>query len=208
MTNAATQLGLPFAHLNLRRNPFGETDLADRLDFAVIDVSHFVERLRRPGYAVQFLGDKGHGKTTHLVAIQAEFPQSVYVHLGEGERHTFAASRPLLIDELQRVPKRQRRKLFQRPVSFALGSHEDCADELRRAGVEVETVHVGSTLTQDTLALIIERRIAWARRSPAPVPTVGCETVAKLLSEYRSDLRAIERHLYDVFQQLTEIREV
>ncbi|MCA9246915.1 MAG: hypothetical protein KDA42_07355 [Planctomycetales bacterium] len=199
---------LPFAHLNLRRNPFGETDLVDRLDFAVVDVAHHIERLRRPGAAVLFLGEKGHGKTTHLIAIQAAFPNSIYVHVGEGERPRFAESMPLFIDELQRVPERERRRLFRRNVSFALASHEDVTDELTRAGIEVQTVHVGGALTRGALATILERRIAWARRGAGPLPGVGRATIRKLLARHGADLRAIEQQLYDCFQQLEHIREV
>ena len=62
--------GLAFAHLNLRRNPFGEPLRAERGELAVADRSmleEWVERLQRPGFAVQFLGGCGRGKTTHLL---------------------------------------------------------------------------------------------------------------------------------------------
>jgi len=67
-------IALPFAHLNLRRNPFGELDLSQRAALAVVDVDRFVRRLAQPGYAVQFTGDRGRGKTTHLLAILRHFP--------------------------------------------------------------------------------------------------------------------------------------
>ena len=35
---------LPFAHLNLRRNPFGEIDLSLWADLAVVDVDRFLTR--------------------------------------------------------------------------------------------------------------------------------------------------------------------
>ena len=48
---------LPFSHINLRRNPFGEVSRADAADLAVIqvDLDPLIQRLRRPGFAVQFI---------------------------------------------------------------------------------------------------------------------------------------------------------
>jgi hypothetical protein len=77
---------LPFAHLNLRRNPFGEFQPAQRAVLAVAEVERFVRRLAQPGYAVQFIGDQGRGKTTHLLAIMRHFPRAAYVHVGQGQR--------------------------------------------------------------------------------------------------------------------------
>ena len=65
---------LPYACINLRRNPFGDLDLAERAELAIVDVASIIARLDNPRYAVQFVGDKGCGKTTHLLAILQQVP--------------------------------------------------------------------------------------------------------------------------------------
>ena len=50
---------LPFAHLNLRRNPFGEFSAEEWTALADVEVEEFDEFLREPGSVVQFLGEKG-----------------------------------------------------------------------------------------------------------------------------------------------------
>jgi hypothetical protein len=72
------QLQLAYSHLNLRRNPFGEVEFEDIASLAITQVEQYVERLRQPKYAVQFLGEQGRGKTTHLYALRDYFPQAPY----------------------------------------------------------------------------------------------------------------------------------
>jgi hypothetical protein len=201
----ATVIGLPFANLNLRRNPFGEPAEEDRAGLAVVDPD-FLDGLERslsePGFAVQFIGDCGRGKSTHLHALRARFPDAPYVYFAEGERPQPIPGGPVLfLDETQRLPWRTRRRLFGSDVALALGTHRDHSRELVRAGRRVETVRL-TGFTTSTLRRIIERRIEWARRGPGPVPSLGPGSVARLHDRFDGDLRAIEGHLYDVFQTL------
>jgi len=199
---------LPFAHLNLSRNPFGEPQRRERAELAVVEVDRFVSRLKQPGYAVQFTGDKGRGKTTHLLAILRRFPRAAYVHVGENERPRIPHGNPLLIDEIQRIPRRRRRRLFRRKVSLALGTHEDHRVELARAGFDVETVEAAASLDAGQLHEILNRRVEWARRGPGPLPCVAVETAQAMIDRFGDDLRAIERHLYEMFQDLPGIENV
>jgi hypothetical protein len=199
---------LPFAHLNLRRNPFGEIDRSTRAELAVVDVGAYVSRLVEPGYAVQFLGEKGRGKTTHLLAIGRHFPQAVYVHISEDRRPRVPRGRPLLIDELQRLPRWRRRLVYRRKAPLVIGTHIDYAQELRRAGYEVDTVVLDGMLDDARLESIVNMRIGHFRRGAGPVPRVRPETVRALLDRYGDDVRAIEAHLYERFQELRELGDV
>ncbi len=199
---------LPFAHLNLRRNPFGEIDLSQRALLAVADVDRFVRRLRRTGYAVQFTGERGRGKTTHLIAIGRHFPHAAYVHIEEDRRPRIPRGRLLLIDEVQRLPRKRRRRVFRRPVALALGTHLDVSPELADAGFEVETVALSGTLRAQRLREMLNRRIDWARRSPGEVPVIALRTAETMIHRFGDNIRAIEWHLYEVFQSLAEIRHV
>ena len=199
---------LPFAHLNLRRNPFGEVQSAERAALAVVGVDRFVQRLSQPGYAVQFIGEKGRGKTTHLLAIRRHFPHAAYVHICEGQRPRIPHGRPLLIDEMQRLPRRRRRRVYRRGVSLALGTHEDVGPELVRAGFEVDCVYPAELLDARRLHQIVNHRIEWARRSPGPLPRVTLQTARLLIDRFGDDVRAIELYLYDLFQDLSGIQDV
>jgi GTPase SAR1 family protein len=199
---------LPFAHLNLRRNPFGEFQPAQRAVLAVAEVDRFVRRLGQPGYAVQFIGDQGRGKTTHLLAIMRHFPQAVYVHVGQGQRPPIPQGQPLLIDEIQRLPPRRRRRVYARRVPLAIGTHEDVGCELIRAGFEVDTVVPAEALSPRRLRRILNRRIAWVRRGLGPIPQIRIATAEQLIERFGDNVRAIESYLYDLFQELPGIRDV
>jgi len=204
-------LSLPYEHLNLRYNPFGEVDADRRASLAVADVAGIVRRLKRGRFAVQFLGDRGRGKTTHLLAIRASFPQAPYVHIAEGQHirtlPRAANGKPVFIDELQRLPRRLRRTLMAGGSPLVLGTHRDFHRDLVRAGYEVQTVRPAQLLDTARLERIVRRRIEHARRSAGPVPTVRPETIANLLRRYGSDVRAIEDEMYERFQQLQGIRD-
>jgi hypothetical protein len=204
-------IGLPFANLNLRRNPFGEPPDEERAGLAVVDpglLDRLARSLSEPGFAVQFMGDCGRGKSTHLHALRARFPDAPYVYFAEGERPQPIPRAPVLfLDETQRLPWRTRHQLFRRGVALALGTHRDHSRELVRAGCRVETVRLTGFPTP-TLRRIIERRIEWARRGPGPVPALGPGSVARLHDRFDGDLRAIEDHLYDVFQTLSAPEEL
>jgi hypothetical protein len=207
----APVIGLPFANLNLRRNPFGEPADDERAGLAVVDpglLGRLVGALSDPGFAVQFIGDCGRGKSTHLHALRARFPDAPYIYFAEGERPRPIPHAPVLfLDETQRLPWLTRRRLFRRDVALALGTHRDHSRELARAGRRVETVRL-TGFTTATLRRIIERRIEWARRGPGPVPSLGPGSAVRLHHRFDGDLRAIEGHLYDVFQTLSVPEEL
>lgn len=198
----------PYAHLNLTRNPFGEPAMAERAPLVVAEIAAAVERLRQPGFAIQFLGEAGRGKTSHLLAIRASFPGAPYVHVGEGERPRIPHGAPLFLDETQRIPAWRRRFLFRRPVSFAIGTHEDHAQELRAAGLEVVTVEPARELTRTRLEAILTRRIEWARRGPGPLPRIPPRTVEALVARAGDDVRTMEHLLYEAFQRSREVGDV
>jgi hypothetical protein len=209
VTTLATSPLLPFAHLNLRRNPFGEFSIEDWTRLADVDLEEFDELLAEPGSVVQFVGEKGYGKTTHLLAIGARFPGSGYVHIPEGERAEVPAGNPVLIDEAQRLTWRQRRQVFRSSVPLVLGTHRDFTRELSRAGRRVRTVAVEGRMNATRLTRILNSRIECVRRGEGPVPGVLYETAAGLLERFGPDIRRIQLELYMTFQNMNDgIRDV
>ncbi|WP_168210548.1 hypothetical protein [Persicimonas caeni] len=203
-----TPLQLPFAHLNLRRNPFGEVPPEERGRLAVVDVERFVPKLAAPGFVVEFVGDCGRGKTTHLRALWDRSPNAPFVKVPEKARGFDVPDAPLVfVDEAQFLGRWQRRRTFRGERSFAVGTHESLAKVYERAGLDWIMIEVGG-VDAERVRQMIERRLEWARREPGPLPQVTNAAIAAMLERHGDDLRAIEHHLYEVFQRLEEIRDV
>jgi hypothetical protein len=195
---AGGSLRLPFAHLNLRFNPFGEASREERAALAVVDLP-----VLRPGDVVQFLGHCGHGKTTHLLALAARHPGAVYERLEPGQgrcRGPIPAEGLFLLDEAQRLRHDLLARLLRRRGPLALGSHVDLSPA---AGRPLPSVRL-SAIELPRLQAIVERRIAWARRGPGPVPVVPERTLRELIARHGAQLRAIEGSLYDAIQAMKE----
>ena len=195
-------LALPFAHLNLRWNPFGEPPRGERGGLAVVDLPALL-----PGDPLQVVGPPGRGKTTHLLALAARHPGALYECVPEGaDRHsgTVPDGAVFLLDDAQRVRPRILRSLLARPVALALGTQEDLSGA---AGRPLRTLRAGG-VTPERLGEILRRRVEWARRGPGPVPRVPPEAVRRLIERHGDDVRAIEGFLYGVFQELKEPGDV
>jgi len=203
---------LAYEHVNLRFNPFGEIERCERADLAVVDVDEIVDRLNCGGFAVQFLGRRGRGKTTHMLAILARFPGASYAHIGEGERLTSLPQAtpggPVFLDELQRLPRKLRGRLFDGRTPLVLGTHWNYSRHLARAGYEVRTVRPARHLDAGVLREILKRRIEHARRGSGPLPAVGDETIDDLLRRHGDHVRGMENELYERFQELKGVCNV
>lgn len=200
-----------YTDLNLRFNPFGRLTPEEEATVALPDLDQVVyaRRLRQPGTAIQFLGPSGRGKTTHLLALRRHFPGAPYIHIARGEAiPRIPAARILFLDEMQRVPRRQRTALLARGVSYVIGSHLDHSREFARAGLAYEVVTLGA-VTAVRLQAILNRRIVFARRHPQrPVPVVTNTAAQMLLACCGADQWAMNGILYDLFEELTDVDEL
>ncbi len=195
-------VSLAFEQLNLRWNPFGEPAPEDMATLAVVDVAAYVERLKTPGFALQYLGEPGRGKSTHLRALHQFFPDMPYLKFPENTRiPRIRHARVLFLDETQRLPHDLRRRIFSRNASFVIATHEDHSAELAQAQVETVSVHL-SGITPERLGQIIDRRLEWARRGPGPLPRLSTSRTLRLIEVYGDNLSAILACLYNEFQAL------
>jgi energy-coupling factor transporter ATP-binding protein EcfA2 len=193
---------LAFSHLNLRVNPFGEASVEDRSRLAVVDAEALAE-----GEIVQFIGDSGRGKTTHLLALASRHQDAVYEKLEEGRDHWAASvprDAPFLLDEAQRAHPQRLRALLAGGGTIALGTHADLSSLAPRP---IRTVRVGG-IGMEKLEAIVARRIEWARRGPGRVPFVSRSALSALEARHGDDMRGIIGELYDVFQTLREVGPV
>jgi len=202
---------LPYQMLNLRINPFGRLtpDERGRLVVPAIEPGKYADRLIKPGFAVQFLGPRGRGKSSHLFALRSFFPDQPYTYIPLDRRLPPVPTATVhFIDELQRLPRTIRAGILERHGSFVIASHKNHAREFQTAGLEFEVIKLGG-ITPERLLKIIRLRIEWARREPSqPVPYLSGQTAANLIAAFGDDLWAIEEYLYDRFQVLEGIGEV
>ncbi len=202
-----------FDHLNLRRNPFGEFSVEERTELALVELVTALDHLqscstKRPP-ALQVIGDKGFGKTTHLLAIAQYFADAVYLHIPEGEHPKIPdVGEPLLIDEAQRLTLWQRLWLFRSRRTLVLGTHRDFTQHLKWAGRSVLTLEAARHTTPERIEKILNDRISSVRRSENSIPVVTRRTAEILFTLYGNDLRSIQHHLYDVFQSLRSVQDV
>ena len=207
---------LPFENLNLRRNPFGELTNDQRVQLAFVDLDSSLAHLngevldkKVKNAAVQIVGEKGYGKSTHLLSIATHFAGSAYVYIAEGERATVPPfGDPLIIDEAQRLSLWQRFILFRTSRRLVLGTHRDFSCQLKRAGRDVLTLSADRQTTPKRIAEILNARIHAVRRSDGDIPRITNATALELFHRFGPDIRSIQSSLYDVFQELRSVRDV
>ncbi|MEY4530498.1 MAG: hypothetical protein RLZZ156_1219 [Deinococcota bacterium] len=189
-----------YATLNLRWNPFSEPNQEERADLAVQMPKFSLE----PKKAILILGEKGRGKTTHLLALHQKNLDAPYLHLPEFGKHpSIPPTELIFLDEAQRLPRLTRRLIWQRAKTWVIASHENHSRELEQAGFKVEILHL-TGLTLEKLEAVIEKRLEWARRSDLEPPRIPQQKLEQLLKQFGDDLRSIEGALYDEYQKLSK----
>jgi len=201
-----TYAWLPFGHWHLHRNPFGELTREQRTVAAVVETASLQAVLAEPQGAIQFIGHCGHGKTTHMLALLACYPQATYVYLPpDGPCPPIPTGTPLFIDEAQRLPWRRRREVLRRGGPLVLGTHRDLTSSLKRANYRVHTVNVSAKLSAHRLCEILNRRIALASLGTGTTPHVDLPMAQRLIDRFGHNVRAIEDFLYERIQQYSGV---
>ena len=193
---------LPYSQLNLTRNPFGELSTDERIRVACLRSEEMMDFLKQPKSCLQFLGEKGRGKTTHLLFLRRKLKAGSYVHYEEHEKTTVPDDTILILDEFQRLGRTKRRQAYRKANTLLLGTHQDYSHEIQRAGFKVKTIHVPIRLTATWLCEIAQKRIEEFRRNDGRIPHLRIQEAEALLSDYGSNLRSIFSHLYDCIQHL------
>jgi hypothetical protein len=193
----------PYSVYNLNRNPFGELTRAERAELAVVDeMDAWLGALTDSRTAIQFFGDCGFGKTTHLLALEKRLTGAAYVYYPEtGSRPALPRERPVLVDEANRMGWRQHWRMLRGAGPIVIGTHVDYSWRLQRAGFHVLKVNVERPKEPALLARILNRRVEASRMVEGlPVPLIDEEFAEQLLKQLGSNLRRIEHYLYERFQ--------
>jgi hypothetical protein len=179
---------------------------AERIEAAVVDWDRWRSKWNSPNFVLQFLGDCGHGKTTHLLALHHVIPNSIYIYLPEDgpAPEIPLVHRPLIIDEVQRMPLSKRKQLLRNGGRLIFGTHQDYANEIERFGLQCETMRVSDLLSDEHLLRVLNRRIEISRYGNSPVPELSPSQVTALRTRFGPSIRAVEHHLYEQFQSCVQ----
>jgi len=192
---------LPFAEYNLWRNPFGELTREERVELAIISKQERALCVLSQLEAVQLIGNCGNGKTTRMLAFHQQLPDSSYVYLPEDEPcPSIPVGNPVLVDEAQRLPRKEIKQLFSSGMPLILATHRDLRKRLQRYGYSVKTITIGEGNTTEHVQAVLNRRIEASRLGPGPVPKIDTDEASLLHQAHGTDIRSIERELYHQFQ--------
>lgn len=195
----------PYHRYNLRRNPFGELAQQERAELAVVEIQDdWLAFLGRKRVVLQFIGPCGHGKTTHLLAIQQVVfsGNAEYVYLPEdGPQPRVGSHRPMIVDEAQRLSFWQLRRILRMGGPLVFGTHNDLSVAIRRCGLEVETIDVAAGSSPERLVEILNRRVESSRLSGGTIPLISVDQASRLQTQFGANVRAIEHFLYEQFQR-------
>ena len=212
----------PFRLYGLRHNPFGELTRGQRAELAIVELAPWLEFLRDERSVLQIIGPCGHGKTTHLLALELALERSAYVYFPEdGTQPPLPAIRPLLVDEAQRLKFWRKQQLFRGAGPLVLGTHVDLSSRARRAGFKIETIDVGLPKSPELIHRMLCARIEAARLAPQCLRELQQENpacaeryhvdislarVVALQQRFGSNTRSIEHFLYQDLQRCVQER--
>lgn len=191
-----------YERLFLKENPFGERTREQRAALAFVNCAPFLEHLKNASptsrKAVQFMGEKGRGKSTRLLAM-SQRPGAFFFRASRDDIETVPARVDLLLlDELHLAPFLRKRALYKRTNALVVSTHRNLYASLKRANFDVLCVRVENTSPQDVYE-IFRRRIEDVRLDKR-APSFDVAHAQRLVARFGDDIRAMESHLYECVQ--------
>jgi energy-coupling factor transporter ATP-binding protein EcfA2 len=202
----------PFAKLGLSSNPFRRLTDEEWADIAVIPAP--IETAFNAGDNLLILGKRGRGKSTilrHLsrrIAWQGK--RTVYERIPESRWQYQTHIQGLdafALDEAQRLLLWKWIPLLncmRNGMRLIIGSHRNDAWLFRLAGIPVTVFRLEELYTRQHLATVLQCRLDYFTTDGEPLVNFAPSAFDYLWQQYGDNLRAIEAHLYDVFQQLDQ----
>jgi len=173
--------------------------------------------IQAPFTHLQLLGPQGSGKSTCLRKLTHQFREEglqvayEYLPLGQREYRTNTAGLDIfLLDEAQRLRRRERRRLLRDAgrLRLVLGSHADWERHFARWGMSIQTVTLGDSLTADTLHALLVQRLDYFALPGAERVMLAADAVPFLLDTFGGNLRKMEYFLYEAWQQQERVTTI
>jgi hypothetical protein len=136
-----------------------------------------------------------------------------YEHIPIGEKRFYSAIDQIdifFLDEAQRLGRLQRRRLISAAnhnLQLVLSSHEDLAPLFKKKKSPLSTVALAN-ITVEHLSNVLEKRLTYFSLNPNPSLWFSSAAIEFLWRRFGSDLRSVERFLYEFFQQLNVKGEI
>lgn len=198
-------VGLPFAHLNLTRNPFGELTTEELLSVAISDSRSWLSWLGSDRSIVQLLGEAGRGKTTNLRSLAVHGGHWEYAYVAEGSTRCPIPQGDYVLDEVQRLSRWTRMRHFKNLRLRAIATHVEFTEELRRAGRLTLTIQLPIAWTVELLCQITATRMNRFRRAPGYIPWLDERDAERLIEKHGTNVRQVMAELYEAIQMLSAI---
>lgn len=168
----------------------------------VLEIEKLVEIIRNEQPSIiEFVGEKGRGKTTHLTFLQNYFPDTKIQLLEKGELFITETKTGLLfIDSIGEVPFLKRIKLYRNSkVTIVFTTHFSRRIESAFFRKPFFSFRVKG-LTAERLKVILDKRIKLAAVKSYDGVVFTNEISEFLVKKYNDDLRSILRFLYLKFE--------
>lgn len=192
-----------FSSINLKFNPFGELDAEERREVACVDLGSLVNEVGQSKTAIQFLGDHGRGKTTHLLALHSHYRVIPYIKVFPDSRISLPKSNIYFIDSIENIPFTSRLSLYKKVNHLVFTTHKNLSIELKLMRLSVTTRRI-SQQSVNKLQTIFQRRVDYAKKNCGPAPDVTQDMVARLINKFGDNIRAMEHELYQHFNALRD----
>jgi len=201
----------PIWKLGYRSNPFRALTLDEWQQIAILpkDLEQLIES---PPPLTQVLGEKGTGKTSTLLALQAAFQERSilasyeYIPIGKDDFATKVEDVPvLLLDEAQRLSPRSRKRLLSSittkdsGANIFLSTHEDLRIEADDLNLPILTVDLNRE-DRVFVASMIECRLQFFQKRDLHGIRPSEAALTHVIEACGSDLRKLESLLYEAYQ--------
>lgn len=186
-------------------NPFGglTTEELSKVLVPQIDLEQLLKEIDgKRKILIEFVGEKGRGKTSHLKMLHEQCSSSELflltrkaVNFDEIDR---TAGKVLLIDSIHHLNFWQRQKLYRSKQKIVLTTHTSRFLEYRMLKLDYRSYKFKG-IAISHLAKIIERRMSLAA-DPSQIIRIDESALQGLIDKYQDDYRSILHHLYQNFQ--------
>jgi hypothetical protein len=207
----------PSWRLGYRSNPFRAVTPEEWREVAILP-----ERLQavidNPPPLTQILGDQGRGKTSSLLALEHKLNQQgwrvAYEYLPLGSKHYKLDTSDIqifLLDEAQRLSRRSLHRLISHAsltedsgLRLILSSHSDLTYINAEHGITPVTFHLRDH-PRSFINTLIEHRLKYFERKGHQGVSLTQDALNLLISHCDSDLRLLEKLLYETYQDWNEV---
>lgn len=185
-------------------NPFSgvlDEDLAHTL-VPRVNIEEIVTLVKNTNpIAIQFIGKKGRGKTTHLIYIQKllnQYPIFLLNSRSSASVILNCDARAIFIDSIHHLSIENRIKLFKKKCTIIFTTHHSKKFECWLSSKECKSYNfngIDSAVLED----ILNRRLELASLNRKDIDTISSAKVKSLIRKYGDDYRGIINHLYESY---------